>query len=123
MPENEDLQPFRIDALTAGGLGAPAGTGPAAAPPGGLAPGERGDAGYPTIESIISKRKNFEEFQARAQQTVTRLGELVQNGTPEQKQAAARALRAYEHLGAMLERAVALTLENIKRMKAQRAGR
>ncbi|RME72064.1 MAG: hypothetical protein D6776_09390 [Planctomycetota bacterium] len=118
--EGEKLEAFRVDPTLLGGVGGPAPASPPAADAG--SGGEKQDAGYPTIEEICSRRKNVEAFGQTLAQTTARLRELVANGTDEQREAAARALRAYELLEAMLEKAVALTIENIKKARAA-AGR
>jgi hypothetical protein len=119
MAENDNLEAFRIDPTMMGGVGGPPG---GAAPASEGAAGEGGaggdDAGYPVIEAICSKRKNVEAFREQVQGSVQRLQDVAGNGTDEQQALAQKALAAYGHMNTMLGRAVALTIENIKKAKA-----
>ena len=98
MAENEHLEAFRVDPTLMGGIGAPPGAG--AAPGGGAAPApapEKQDAGYPTIEGILSKRKHVEAFREAVKQSVQRLEAVATGGSGSRKAAGIDARRGQRH--------------------------
>jgi hypothetical protein len=99
---SEDLQAFRIDAIT-GGMGGPIG-GPTAA-----ADEAQGDVGYPTLQEICAKRKSVEAFAAKMSATREALEGAGADGE--------KALAAYGHLETVLQQLVALTVEEVKKRR------
>lgn len=112
----EDLQAFRVDALSMGGF-APPGA-PAAGPASAQAQAEQQDAGFPTLQEICSKKASVDAFGQAVQATVQRLEGAAQSGGDAERASAARALTAYGHLQDTVGKLVELTVAEIKRRRA-----
>lgn len=104
----DDLQPFRIDSLAMAGLGGSMAPAPAPQAAAGAAPG---DVGYPTLESICSKKKSFEAFSAQVEATMAK---LEADGSAEAK----KAIVAYEHMSGLVQQLIERTIAELKRLRA-----
>jgi hypothetical protein len=98
---SDKLEAFRMDAAMLGGLGGAARP-PSVAPRAGAVAagiGSKSVHPYPDFEATLADKKRWDSVTACMEKSMARLGEIAgaKDAKDEDKKAARRALRAYEH--------------------------